>query len=58
MASTNFRKEGEMAAYKILLPYNFTKNDEKAVAFVIDSFGQQADAQITLFHAYIDLAIK
>jgi len=42
-----------MAAQKILLPYNFTKNDQKAVAFAIDSFGQQADAQITLFHAYI-----
>lgn len=42
-----------MVAQKILLPYNFTRNDEKAVAFVIDSFGQQADTQITLFHAYI-----
>lgn len=42
-----------MAAQKVLLPYNFTKNDEKALAFVIDSFGQQTDVQITLFHAYI-----
>lgn len=42
-----------MAARKILVPYNFTRNDEKAIAFVIDRFNQQADTQITLFHAYI-----
>ena len=54
LASTYFPgKEGEMATRKILVPYNFTQNDEKAVAFVIDSFGHQADAQITLFHTYI-----
>jgi ABC-type branched-subunit amino acid transport system substrate-binding protein len=42
-----------MATRKILVPYNFTQNDEKVVAFVVDSFGHQADAQITLFHTYI-----
>lgn len=42
-----------MAARRILVPYNFTRNDEKAIAFVIDRFNQQADTQITLFHAYI-----
>jgi hypothetical protein len=42
-----------MAAQKILVPYNFTRNDEKAVAFVIDRFGKHPDTQITLFHAYI-----
>jgi nucleotide-binding universal stress UspA family protein len=53
-ASTHFPgKEGKMATRKILVPYNFTQNDEKAVAFIVDSFGHQADAQITLFHTYI-----
>lgn len=43
-----------MAARKILVPYNFTRNDEKAIAFVIDRFAQQSgDTQITLFHAFI-----
>jgi nucleotide-binding universal stress UspA family protein len=42
-----------MAARKILVPYNFTRNDEKAVAFVINRFDRQPDTQITLFHAYI-----
>lgn len=42
-----------MAALKILVPYNFTRNDEKAVAFVIDSFSQVEDTEITLFHTYV-----
>lgn len=42
-----------MAAQKILVPYNFTRNDEKAIAFVVDRFNQHPDAHITLFHAYI-----
>jgi hypothetical protein len=42
-----------MAARKILVPYNFTRNDEKAITFVIDHFNNQTDTQITLFHAYI-----
>ncbi len=42
-----------MAAQKILVPFNFTRNDEKAIAFVIDRFSHQPDTQITLFHAYI-----
>ncbi len=42
-----------MAAHKILVPFNFTRNDEKAIAFVIDRFSQQPDTQITLFHAYL-----
>jgi nucleotide-binding universal stress UspA family protein len=42
-----------MAARKILVPYNFTRNDEEAIAFVIDRFNQQTTMQITLFHAYI-----
>jgi hypothetical protein len=42
-----------MATLKILVPYNFTSNDEKAVAFVIDSFSQVEDTEITLFHTYV-----
>lgn len=42
-----------MAALKILVPYNFTRNDEKAVAFVIDSFSRVADTEVTLFHTYV-----
>jgi nucleotide-binding universal stress UspA family protein len=42
-----------MAARKILVPYNFTRNDEKAIAFVIERFNRQPGTRITLFHAYI-----
>ena len=46
-----------MATHKILVPYNFTDNDEKAIDFVIDSFGRsaQVDAEVTLFHTYVPL---
>jgi hypothetical protein len=37
---------------KILLPYNFTKNDEKALDFVISTFANQRDIEVTLFNAY------
>ena len=42
-----------MGAQNILVPYNFTQNDEKAIAFVIDSYGPQPDTRITLLHAYV-----
>lgn len=42
-----------MANLKILVPYNFTSSDEKALDFVIHQFDQHRDAAITLFHAYI-----
>ena len=42
-----------MATLKILVPYNFTRNDEKAVTFVIHSFSQVEDTEITLFHTYV-----
>jgi hypothetical protein len=47
------RKEDRMSGPKILVPYNFTSNDEKSIDLVIQNFGQQQDAQVTLFHAYI-----
>jgi nucleotide-binding universal stress UspA family protein len=42
-----------MDTHKILVPYNFTGNDEKAIDLVVDSFGREKDAEITLFHTYI-----
>jgi hypothetical protein len=38
---------------KILLPYNFTKNDEKALNFVISTFADRHDSEVTLFNAYM-----
>ena len=42
-----------MATLKIMVPYNFTVNDEKTIDFVVDSFGRETDAEITLFHTYV-----
>jgi len=44
-----------MAAQKILLPYNFTTLDQKALAFANSIFGHLEDVEITLFHAYTPL---
>jgi hypothetical protein len=41
-----------MASRKLLFPYNFTRADEKALRFVIDTFGSDPDLDITLFNAY------
>jgi hypothetical protein len=41
-----------MASQKILLPYNFTSYDQKALDFVIRSFALQKDVELTLFNAY------
>ena len=41
-----------MARQKILLPYNFTQQDEKAVVFVLSNFSQQPDSEVVLFHAH------
>ena len=40
---------------KILLPYNFTSNDKKALDFVCRTFSDKKEAQVTLFNAYIPL---
>lgn len=42
-----------MANQKILVPYNFTSNDKKALDFVIQRYGEDQNAEVTLFHAYI-----
>jgi nucleotide-binding universal stress UspA family protein len=41
-----------MAIEKILLPYNFTHIDQKAVNFIIESFVHLKDIAITIFNAY------
>lgn len=42
-----------MAGQKILIPYNFTVNDKKALDFVIRTFSKSEDTEITLFNVYI-----
>ena len=44
-----------MATFRILLPYNFSPNDQKAIRFVIDAFSGQKETRVTLFHAYTPL---
>lgn len=41
-----------MAGRKVLVPYNFTEHDEKALDFVIRRFASDADVSVTLFNAY------
>ena len=41
-----------MAINKILLAYNFTRLDQKAVEFAIDAFAHLNNTEITLFNAY------
>jgi len=42
-----------MATQKVLLPYNFTTHDRKAMDFVIRFFAHQKDIAVTIFAAYI-----
>jgi hypothetical protein len=44
-----------MALQKILVPYNFTAYDQKAMDFLINTYLNREDVQITLFHAYAPL---
>lgn len=37
---------------KILLPYNFTSYDKKALDFVYRTFSDKKEARVTLFNAY------
>jgi hypothetical protein len=53
---THHRQGGShMATDKVLVPYNFTGNDDKAIEFVIDRYGSSTDAEVTLFHTYVPL---
>ena len=40
-------------ALKILIPYNFTPNDEKSIDFVGQRYSRRKEVDITLFHAFI-----
>jgi hypothetical protein len=42
-----------MSIQKLLLPYNFTKNDEKCLDFIIQRYAKDQEVEITLFHAYV-----
>ena len=44
-----------MAGKKVLVPFNFTDYDEKALHYVIRSFADQKWVTVTLFHAYTPL---
>lgn len=44
-----------MGARKLLLPYNFTDRDRKALEFTADTFAPHGGVEITLFHAYLPL---
>ncbi len=41
-----------MAIQKLLLPYNFTRFDQKALDFVISAFAKLKNIEVTLFNAY------
>jgi nucleotide-binding universal stress UspA family protein len=41
-----------MALQKILLPYDFSSYDKKALDFVVDAYGSRKDVKVTLFNAY------
>ncbi len=46
-----------MAIQKILVPYNFSKYDQKALDFVIRTFVHVEDADVTLFSAYTPVPV-
>ncbi|MGE0085742.1 MAG: universal stress protein [Desulfococcaceae bacterium] len=37
---------------KVLIPYNFTPNDEKSLDFAVRRFADDENAEVTLFNAY------
>jgi len=41
-----------MASFRILIPYNYSPNDQKAIRFAIDAFSGENQNRFTLFHAY------
>ncbi len=44
-----------MSTQKILVPYNFTQLDQKAIGFIINTFANLKDVEVTIFHAYTDV---
>ncbi len=51
-ALTTGRKGNTMVINKILLAYNFTQLDQKAVDFAVNAFSHLEDVEITIFNAY------
>jgi hypothetical protein len=45
-------KGGKMPDFTFLVPYNFTRQDQKALDFLIQTFSHLPNADITLFHSY------
>ncbi len=41
-----------MARRHLLVPYNFSNEDEKSLKFVIRRYSQTADVEVTLIHLY------
>ena len=41
-----------MATQKLLLPYHFTRLDQKALNFVTDTFGKLENIAVTVFNVY------
>ena len=41
-----------MVMFKILVPYNFTANDRKALDFICELFVDRSDAFVALYHVY------
>ena len=41
-----------MSIQKLLVPFNFTSYDQKALEFVVRHFAHQGDIEVTLFSAY------
>lgn len=46
-----------MISKKILLPYEFTSFNRKALDFVAQTFGKMPEVHVTLFHAYTPLPV-
>jgi hypothetical protein len=44
-----------MATQKILMPYNFTAHEEKALDFIVNTFAHREDVKITLLNTYAPL---
>jgi hypothetical protein len=41
-----------MGTAKLLLPYNFTEKDRRALNFTVSTFVSRPDIEVTLFHGY------
>lgn len=44
-----------METQKVLVPYNFTEIDQRALDFVVRTYGDRTDSTVTLLHIYVPL---